>query len=53
MQSSIRAPDLAPSPLAEGIKDMRGVIARVKFHSVWECENPIRFQTIVTTIFLD
>jgi hypothetical protein len=40
MHCSIRAPDLAPSPLGEWIKDMRDVIVRVNFYSLGKCDNP-------------
>jgi hypothetical protein len=41
MQSPMRAPDLAPSPLGEWIKYMRDVIVRVKFHSLTKYDNPV------------
>jgi hypothetical protein len=41
MQSSIRAPDLVPSPLGEWIKYMRDVMVGVKFHSLGKGDNPV------------
>jgi hypothetical protein len=41
MQFSIRATDLAPSPLGEWIKYMRDVVVRVKFHSLGKCDSQV------------
>jgi hypothetical protein len=43
MQSSIRAPDLAPSPLGEWIKYIRDVIVivHIKFDSLGKCDIPV------------
>jgi hypothetical protein len=41
MQSSVRAPDLAPSPLGEWMKHTRYIIVRVKSHFLGTYDNQV------------